>query len=99
MAGVQWNASAFKAGLLSTVTSIKVGVEKEEERLAQLVVSQANVPVDTGTLKASGFAEGNEFGWTEDYAAFVEYGTNDTPAFGFARESEQRAAGQLKSPI
>lgn len=100
MAGeFEWDSRAFLRGLEGQLTKIKRGDRNEEERLARLVVDGADPPVLTGKLKASGRANGEEFGWSEPYAGHVEYGTEDTPAQPFGRPSIQRASRQLKSPI
>jgi hypothetical protein len=93
------DSKAFEGGLRTTLTRIEQGVRSEEERMADLVVRRADVPVLSGELKASGVAVGNQFGWTVPYAGYVEYGTEDTPAFAFARKGERRAAQELRSPI
>ena len=100
---VQWDIKAFERGLMLQVERIRRGTDAEEERLANVVVDRADPPVLTGELKNSKFtrkvSDGVEFGWKAKHAGYVEYGTEDTPEFGFARASEQRAKGQLKSPI
>ena len=100
---VQWDTKAFERGLILQAERIRRATDAEEERLAKLVVDQASPPVLTGELKGSKFtrktSDGVEFGWKAKHAGYVEYGTEDTPEFGFARASEQRAKGQLKSPI
>lgn len=89
----------FEAGYRATLVRIRAGDRREERRLADIVVTQAIVPIWSGELKASGYTRGEIFGWSARHAVYVEYGTNDTPAFAFARNSEQRAAMQLRSPI
>lgn len=93
------DSKKFQAGARATLKRIEVGDRREERRLADLVVAGAHVPVLTGELKASGYTRGEIFGWGAPYAVYVEYGTEDTPAFAFARASERRAAQLLRSPL
>ena len=94
------DSSSFETGLDAAVRQIRSGVRREEARLARVVVSGAFEPVDRGELASSGYSTADgEYGWTSDHAAYVEYGTEDTPAQPFARPSIARAAGQLRSPI
>lgn len=99
----QLDSKAFEWGLKDQLERLRKGTDAEEERLAELVVNQADPPVRTGELRGSKFtrktSDGVEFGWKDPKAGYVEYGTEDTPEFGFARASEQRAKNQLKSPI
>lgn len=103
MIQVEMDTRAFVSGLKSTVQDIDRATEREESRLARVVVDSANPPVLTGELRDSKFtrpgANGAEFGWGAPHAGFAEYGTEDTPAFGFARAAIQRAVGQLRSPL
>jgi len=48
-------------------------------------LAQSFAPVDTGRLQGSINAEGGTVATDVEYAAFVEYGTSDTPAQPFMR--------------
>lgn len=62
-------------------------------------------PVRTGTLAASGHANGNEVIFDavntsgQPYGVYVEYGTHDTPAQPFLRPTENVARERLEHDL
>lgn len=85
------------ASFLAANAAVKRGVEKAGSEI--LASAQSIVPVLTGALQSSGafvIDDGGVghviFGGGEvDYAAYVEFGTNDTPTFAFLRRGAEAA--------
>jgi HK97 gp10 family phage protein len=82
---------------LAANAAVKRGVEKAGNEI--LASAKSLVPVLTGALQDSGTFEIDDsgvghvvFGGGEvDYAAYVEFGTNDTPTFAFLRRGAEAA--------
>jgi HK97 gp10 family phage protein len=62
-------------------------------------LSQENAPVDTGYLRNSAYTEetqsGVEVGFTAEYAAYQEFGTETIPAKGFMRKAVDEGATEI----
>jgi HK97 gp10 family phage protein len=83
MAGFAVTRNTIEAEVAKLKQQFGVGVGKLTH--AAFDASQANCPVETGALKASGVVETTPDGqgtirYTKDYAPYVEFGTSRMPA-------------------
>lgn len=76
-------------------------INREVQALAEQILEEAKArtPVETGELRASGFVDGENsaytVGFNEEYAPYVELGTDDTTAQPFLAP----AALQVRGPL
>jgi HK97 gp10 family phage protein len=76
-------------------------IDRQVHDLADAILAEAQgrAPVDTGALRASGFADGADseytIGFTKDYARYVEFGTSEMDAQPFLTPSALRDRGEL----
>lgn len=81
--------AANLAEIIAGTTAVRDGMREVTDKIYQ--VSQVLVPVLTGALKQSGkvVMDGivGHVVYDTRYAAYVEFGTSDTPAFAFLRRA------------
>jgi HK97 gp10 family phage protein len=76
-------------------------IDRQVHELADVILAEAQerAPVLTGAMRASGFVDGNSseytIGFTKDYSAYVEAGTDDTKAQPFLTPAALRNRGEL----
>lgn len=98
MTAFEIDSKAFADGLERSYADIGRACEREVHRTGELasVTARRLAPRRTGALVDSivARARGNatEVSAGVDYAAFVEYGTSDTPAQPFLRPALEQAA-------
>lgn len=91
MVDVDIDTGAFLAGVTAALGQLRRETVKQTQRTGERTASRARqiAPKRTGTLANSiDFVEkedGGELRVTVPYAAYVEFGTSDTPAQPFAR--------------
>jgi len=82
--------------VIAHVPAVQQGLDDAATKI--LAVSQQLVPVRTGKLQGTGRVvrgDGESYvvygGGEVDYAAYVEFGTSDTPAFAYLRRAVEAA--------
>jgi HK97 gp10 family phage protein len=108
--GFEFDDRAFLFSLARAGELIESEATRMQERVADAIVTDAQqaAPVDTGRLRASihrtpsqrhlGEAE-IEVRADAPYAAYVEFGTSDTPSQPYMRPAVANAPGHVKSEI